>query len=144
MFVSQVTEKEIFKGVLTAKNQENNVLFFQREIIDIEAKFEEAKLNNKNLSLFKRFIDIDKNEIDQEVKSLVTELKNRKVPSVLASQNIFEFDVTLYTFNNLSQIHLMLNQHLRLTGPIRKALASKHMKNTYKILESYFTNESNT
>lgn len=86
-----MTEKEIFKGILTAKNVPNNVLFFNRNITDIKEKIKD------NASLAGKFIELNKsNEPDEEVMGLLDNLKNKKIPGALPSSNIFNFDVSDY------------------------------------------------
>jgi hypothetical protein len=90
-FVS-VTEKEIYNGILIAKNVQNNALFFIREIEDIESACEEA--DKKDLSLLKKFIDMDSHDkVDQSTKNLLNNLKNNKIPNKLTGDNIFKFKV---------------------------------------------------
>jgi hypothetical protein len=85
-----VTEKEIFKGILNGKNVANNVLFFERNIVDIEENL------NMNTSLVKKFVDLDKhNKVDNEIKTLLENLKHEKIPSALPKSNIFKFDVSI-------------------------------------------------
>ncbi|RNA01612.1 NACHT and WD repeat domain-containing 2-like, partial [Brachionus plicatilis] len=86
-FVS-VTEKEIFNGILKAKNVEKNVLYFEREIEDLDENIE------KNVSIAKRFTELDKkNCADKEVRNLLDELKYKKIPSKLPESNMFKFKV---------------------------------------------------
>lgn len=88
----KVTEKEIFNGILSAKNTKNNVLFFIREIDDIVENI------NTNLSVSKKFIDLDKNnQIDEDARDLLNELKYKKIPAVLPDTNIFRFNVNYFT-----------------------------------------------
>ena len=83
-----MTEKEIFNGILRAKNVENNVLFFEREIEDIEKHIE------SNTTLARRFIDLDKtNKVDVEAKRFLDDLKWTKIPSKLSAANTFKFKV---------------------------------------------------
>lgn len=91
-FVS-VTEKEIYNGILTAKNVSNNALFFIREIEDLENECEKIT-DKKDLGVLKKFIDMDKNnKIDQSAKNLLDILKYTKIPSKLPESNIFKFRV---------------------------------------------------
>lgn len=86
-----MTEKEIFNGILNSKNTSNTVLYFQRNIVDID-----KYAADKNLSIVKKFIDMDKEDkVDKSAKTLLDELKNVKIPSKLSSTNIFKFDVNL-------------------------------------------------
>ena len=88
LYVFKVTEKEIYNGVLNNKKVEKNVLFFQREIEGIEESL------NTNLKLAKKFIDIDdNNKIDESARTLLNDLKFKKIPSKLPSSNIFNFNV---------------------------------------------------
>jgi len=84
-----VTEKEIFNGILRKSGiNENNVLYFEREIEDIEEQIE------KNPKLAGRFIDLKKDyQLDLAAKNLVQNLKKEKIPSCLAESNIFRFKV---------------------------------------------------
>lgn len=48
----------------------------------------------KNVSLAKRFIELDTNNcVDEEVKILLDELKYKKIPSKLSESNMFKFKV---------------------------------------------------
>ena len=83
-----MTEKEIFNGILNAKQVDKNVLFFTREIEGIEESLK------TNLKLAKKFIDIDKeNKIDESALNLLNDLKYKKIASKLSSSNIFNFKV---------------------------------------------------
>ena len=83
-----MTEKEIFNGVIRAKNIENNVLFFVREIDDIEEHYKD------NIKLSLKFIDIDKNKnIDETAKKFLNDLKYDKIPKKLPQSNIFKYNV---------------------------------------------------
>ena len=86
-FVS-VTEKEIFNGILNAKNVPNNVLLFVREIEDIK----EYKDIDKSFAW--RYIDVDdNNQIDESAQTLLDELKNKKILKKVPETNIFRFKV---------------------------------------------------
>lgn len=83
-----MTEKEIYKGIIDAKNIKNNVLYFQRDIEDIDDNL------IQNLSQIKRYVELDKNnKIDSSVKSLLDDLKYKDIPSKLTESNIFRFNV---------------------------------------------------
>lgn len=83
-----VTEKEIYNGIIRAKNVENNALCFIREIDDIHENL------NENVNLLKRYIDLnEKNEIDREANDLLEELKSNKISKSLCQENIFKFNV---------------------------------------------------
>lgn len=83
-----MTEKEIYNGLFNAKNVGDNVLYFQRNIIDLDENIK------TNVSLAKKFTELDKNNnIDSEVKSLLEDLKLNKIPSKLPEKNMFKFDV---------------------------------------------------
>ncbi len=87
-FIFQVTEKEIYNGILNAKQLDKNVLFFTREIEGIEESLK------TNLKLAKKFIDIDKeNKIDESALKLLNDLKYKKIAPKLSSSNIFNFKV---------------------------------------------------
>lgn len=83
-----MTEKEIFNGILRTTNNENNVLYFEREIEDIEtAIMSEPKLAG-------RFIDLDENKnLDIFAKNLIDNLKHHKIPENLPQSNHFKFKV---------------------------------------------------
>ena len=86
-FVS-VTEKEIYNGILNAKNVANNALFFVREIEDIDEHYGE------NPALSARFIDLDKHkQLDHDAQRLLDELKSTKIREKLPDENIFRFRV---------------------------------------------------
>lgn len=86
--INKVTEKEIFNGILNNKNTSNTVLYFQRNIVDID------EYAAKNLAIVKKFIDLDKEDrVDKASRALLDELKNVKIPSKLSSSNIFKYDV---------------------------------------------------
>ncbi len=67
----------------------DNVLCFIREIEDIEQNID----SNKNLA--KRFVELDdsNNKIDLSAKTLLDDLKYRKISSKLPESNIFKFNV---------------------------------------------------
>ncbi|RNA01260.1 NACHT and WD repeat domain-containing 2-like, partial [Brachionus plicatilis] len=86
-FVS-VTEKEIFNGILRAKNVEKNALYFERDIEDLDEKIDQ------NVNMAKRFIELDNtNCVDSEVRNLLDKLKKEKIPSKLPETNMFKFKV---------------------------------------------------
>jgi len=88
-FVS-VTEKEIYNGILNGKDLKNNVLFFEREIEDIEQQL----IQNSNKSVLSKYIELDKSSnIDMFSKKLLDDLKYKKIPEKLPSNNIFKFKV---------------------------------------------------
>jgi NACHT domain- and WD repeat-containing protein len=96
-FVS-VTEKEIFNGILNGKNLADNVLFFEREIIDIEQNIA------LNPILAGRFIDLDKyNKVDTNTKQLLNDLKYTKIPAKLPQSNIFKLKVNWSQKEGISQ-----------------------------------------
>ena len=97
-FVS-VTEKEIFNGILNAKKSvPNNVLFFIREIENLEEECEKFRENN-SLALLKKFIDMDNdNRIDESARSLLNDLKYKKIPVKLPESNIFKFNVSIQKY----------------------------------------------
>jgi predicted RNA-binding protein with RPS1 domain len=69
----------------------NNVLFFERNIVDIEQYLD------VNSNLVQKFIDLDKdNKVDQEIKGLLDNVKHKKIPGALPASNIFKFDVIYY------------------------------------------------
>ena len=71
----------------------NNVLFFVREIDDIEENIK------SNVNLAKKFIEIDKNnEIDESARTLLDDLKYKKIPAKLPESNIFKFNVVISFF----------------------------------------------
>ena len=87
-FLFQVTEKEIFNGIINAKQLDKNALYFIREIDGIELGLE---TNNK---LARRFIDTDSNgKIDESAQTLLNDLKYNKIPSKIPVDNIFKFNV---------------------------------------------------
>ena len=62
-----------------------------REIEDIEENIK------GNVSLARRFIDLDKDDnVDIEAKSYLEALKNKKIHSKLPDSNIFKFKVSFY------------------------------------------------
>ena len=84
----KVTEKEIFNGIIKAKNPNNNVLYFEREIENIEEKI------GANPDLARRFIDLDaNNQVDKSAKYFLENLKKEKIRSKIADSNIFKFKV---------------------------------------------------
>jgi len=102
-FVS-VTEKEIFEGLITAKNLSNNVLLFKRNITDIDEALKEAVNSgadkSKKIAKLKRYVDLNSdNRIDTETRNRLEKLKNTKIvqcegmKSEGNEKNIFEFDV---------------------------------------------------
>jgi len=104
-FVS-VTEKEIFKGLISAKSLNNNVLFFKRNIVDIEEMLENAVKSDadksKKIAKFKRYVDLNSdNRIDKETQKRLDKLKDTKIVQCDgmkmdgSDKNMFEFNVTL-------------------------------------------------
>ena len=80
-----MTEKEIFNGILNAKNLAHNVLFFEREIVDIEQNIQ------SNRSLASKFVDLDgKYNVDENAKRFLNNLKYNKISSKLPQSNIFK------------------------------------------------------
>ena len=83
-----MTEKEIYNGILNGKHLEKNALCFIREIDGIEQSVQ------TNPKLAKKFIDTEKNDkIDESARSLLNDLKFKKIPSKLSSNHIFKFNV---------------------------------------------------
>ena len=83
-----VTEKEIFNGIINAKNVPNNVLLFIREIEDVK----EYKDVDKSIAW--RYIDVDdNNEIEESAQSLLNDLKNSKLSKKVPEANTFRFRV---------------------------------------------------
>ena len=69
------------------------MLFFVREIDDIEENIK------SNVNLAKKFIEIDKNnEIDESARTLLDDLKYKKIPAKLPENNIFKFNVVISFF----------------------------------------------
>ena len=86
-FVS-VTEKEVFNGLLKAKNRSNNVLYFEREIEGLEESIAE------NPALCGKFIDLtSEKKVDQAAKNLLDKLKNEKIKPCMSSGNSHRFRV---------------------------------------------------
>ena len=86
----KVTEKEIFNGIIKSHNPINNVLYFEREIEDIEQHID------SNPELTRRFIDLDSNnQIDKSAKYLLENLKQNKIRSKISDSNIFKFKVKI-------------------------------------------------
>jgi hypothetical protein len=83
-----VTEKEIFNGLLKAKNRNNNVLYFEREIEGLEESIAE------NPELCGRFIDLtSEKKVDKAAKNLLDKLKNEKIKACLGCGNSHRFRV---------------------------------------------------
>lgn len=80
-----VTEKEIFNGILKSKNRNANVLYFEREIENIDI--------SGNPKLASRFIDLKDDKVDIDAKNLLDNLKYQKIDSMLSKNNIFKFNV---------------------------------------------------
>lgn len=84
----QVTEKEIYNGILNAKNVENNVLCFIREIEDVK------DYKDIDRPIAWRYIDVDsQNEIDHSAQDLLNDLKFNKVLKKVPDSNVFRFKV---------------------------------------------------
>ena len=58
-----MTEKEIYKGIIETKSIKTNVLYFQRDIEDLENNL------NQNLSQVKRYVELDKNNKRYKAKN---------------------------------------------------------------------------
>lgn len=92
LYLTKVTEKEIYNGILNAKNVDDDVLVFIREVVDIENE-ENIKSNSK---LAARFIDLDKDgNVDKESKQLLHELKKRVIEKI-PEKNIHHFKGVSY------------------------------------------------
>lgn len=86
-FFVSVTEKEVYNGILQAKNVTDNVLVFFRDIDDLETQ----ESINKDKKLAARFVDLDKDgNIDVESKELLNDLKKR-ICEKLPDSNIHRF-----------------------------------------------------
>ena len=87
----QVTEIEIFEGIMMAKDPNKTALCFIRDIDNLEDHLKDPSIS--------RFIDTEINNIgekvvDKEAKGLLEDLKKRKIPSKLnAEKNMFNFKV---------------------------------------------------
>ncbi len=87
----KVTQKEIYEGLLNEKEPNTSAICFIRDITNLETNLSDANVA--------RFIDVKTDSdgkviVDKEAKSLLDELKNKKVPSKLnAKTNIFQFQV---------------------------------------------------
>ena len=102
-----VTEKEIYNGILNAKNLANNVLFFEREIVDIEQNIQ------SNRSLASKFIDLDdKFKVDEHAKSFLNNLKYSKIPSRLPSSNIFKLKVLNFSRQSAETKRIQKRKHI--------------------------------
>jgi hypothetical protein len=65
------------------------VLYFQRDIEDLE-----ENLEHTDLKILNKFVEINKHrEIDQSAKALLDDLKYKKIPAKLPESNIFNFKV---------------------------------------------------
>ncbi len=94
MIIFSVTEKEIIEGVINAQDLESNVLFFEREIEDIESCVTSTDSDKK---LIGRFIELDEHEnVDQKYKKLLDDLKYEKVPKKLKNINTFKYKVNVF------------------------------------------------
>ncbi len=84
-----MTEKEIFNGILSkGRNLPNSVLYFQREIENIENEVGQTEHN-----LLKKFIDLDnRRRVDRQAKPLLDKLKE-KIVDKLPESNVFKFNV---------------------------------------------------
>ncbi len=84
-----MTEKEIFNGILSkGKNLPNSVLYFEREIDNIE-----EHVGKTDHSVVKKFIDLDsKRRVDRHAKKLLDNLKE-KTAQKLPESNVFKFNV---------------------------------------------------
>ena len=79
---------------MRGKDLKNNVLYFEREIEDIE---KHVKTSNK--SVISKFIELDRDSnVDKSSKRLLEDLKNNKIPSKLPASNIFKFKVLFIAF----------------------------------------------
>ena len=104
---------------MNAKNLEKNALFFVREIDGIEESL------NTNLTLAKKFIDIGKdNKIDEPARSLLNDLKYKKIPSKLPNTNIFKFNVKIIKIirKNYKYNQLFLTNQFRPNGTMKMEL----------------------
>ena len=83
------------------------MLFFVREIDDLEENIK------SNVNLAKKFIEIDKNnEIDESARTLLDDLKYKKIPAKLPESNIFKFNVLISFFFLCLKIFIHLKNYL--------------------------------
>ena len=84
MFFS-VTEDEIERGILKAKDPNKHCRWFKRDIIDIYNNADDMKARN--------FVDKVGKNLDKEANDLVETLKAKKLASVLNTNNITQYQI---------------------------------------------------
>jgi len=75
-----VTENEIQQGCVGASNTEQQLLWFNRTITDIE-NFTSDKAS-------RNFMDKSGQELDENASDMVKELRTQKLPAILPSPNV--------------------------------------------------------
>ena len=82
----KVTENEIKLGILDAENTQNNAVYFERKLLNVE--------NITDKTILSKYFDLDENgHIDKKSEKLLEDLKRSKIRNKLPSSNIFEFEV---------------------------------------------------
>lgn len=80
-----VTEDEIQRGIIKAKDPTKHCYWFKRNIFDLK--------ENVNDKVARNFIDKLGTDLDTEANNLLDELKEEKIPSVLNKANISVYDL---------------------------------------------------
>ena len=81
-----VTEKEVIKGILSAKDANERTLCFLRDIVDIRDHLSDEKAA--------KYIDmVSPSVLDDDAEGLLNRLKTVRIPGSLRSENIFKYRV---------------------------------------------------
>ncbi|XP_070537831.1 NACHT domain- and WD repeat-containing protein 1-like [Ptychodera flava] len=134
-FKISVTHDEVKHGILEASdNKEDHCVCFVRKFSDLE-----QHVDNKEA---KNFIDIkwDNNEVDDEAKQLLTDLRDRSVPSCLKSPNL-----VVSTLNHWSEkgIDLDIQEHKQYLDNFLKTFHETMVKLIDRAVEGDVNNVSN-
>ena len=79
-----VTEREVHKGILNAKETKEHTFAYIRNI---------TSMNTQALRFARNFIDMTGRNIDLEAQKLLATLRDEKLPKKLVEENISRFDV---------------------------------------------------
>ena len=85
MFVLIVTEDEIQRGIINAKNPSTQCWWFQRKITDLKENLDDKVARN--------FIDKLGAQLDEEAVGFTEQLKETKIPGKLPQENISMYEI---------------------------------------------------
>ncbi len=79
-----MTEREIQRGILRARNTKDHCLAYVRQIENV---------NMTALRYARNFVDVIGRDVDKEAEKLLAVLRDEKLPERLAASNIARFTV---------------------------------------------------